>query len=226
MGLFRRIFRLGLWALALWAGLLLLYWPPIVQPPSTLMVAGWLSSESKVARDWTPLSDISPNLIRAVIAAEDARYCEHSGVDWEALHKVTQQAIDGEATRGASTIAMQTAKNLFLWPSRHYVRKALEVPMALAINALWGKQRVLEMYLNIAELGDGIYGVEAAAQHYYDKQASALTATEAAQLAAILPNPTQRNPKRLSSSAAEQSQRIRQRADNASLAGCIFAKDN
>lgn len=225
MGLFRLIFRIAFWLFALWVALLLLYWPPLLRPPSTLMLASWLSGEG-AAREWTPLSDISPQLIRAVIAAEDARYCEHSGVDWEALHKVAQKAIDGEETRGASTIAMQTAKNLFLWPSRHYVRKALEVPMALTINALWGKKRVLEIYLNIAELGSGIFGAQAAAQHYYGKPAKSLNASEAAQLAAILPNPTQRNPKRLSPSAAEHAQRIRQRAVNASLAGCIFAQDN
>jgi monofunctional biosynthetic peptidoglycan transglycosylase len=142
------------------------------------------------------LAEIAPALSEAVIASEDARYCAHRGVDWDAMRAVLSDSDEDGPSRGASTIAMQTAKNLFLWPSRSYVRKALEIPMALYLDALWGKRRVMEVYLNVAEWGDGLFGAEAAAQLYFGKKARDLTRREAALLATSLPNPFLRNPAR------------------------------
>jgi monofunctional biosynthetic peptidoglycan transglycosylase len=137
-----------------------------------------------------PIHQMSPELPKAVLAAEDARFCLHGAIDWGAV----TDALDDESgpRRGASTITMQTAKNLFLWSKRSYVRKALEVPLAIWIEFLWPKQRILEVYLNIAEWGPGVYGAEAAARHHFNKSAAALTAREAALLAAVLPNPIKR----------------------------------
>jgi monofunctional biosynthetic peptidoglycan transglycosylase len=180
-----------------------------VPPVSTLMIARWLSGGS-VARTFTPLSQISPQLPAAVIASEDARFCQHGGVDWSALHEVISDE-DGPS-RGASTIPMQVAKNLFLWPSRSYVRKALEIPLAMFIDLIWSKRRMIEIYLNVAEWGEGTFGAEAAARRHFDKPARELSRREAALLAASLPNPLVRNPGRpsvrLRASAGRVSARI------------------
>ena len=165
----------------------------VVPPVSTLMLAGWFSGGS-VARTYVPLSAISRQLPAAVIASEDARFCQHGGVDWGALHQVISDE-DGPS-RGASTIPMQVAKNLFLWPSRSYVRKALEIPLATVLDLLWSKRRMIEIYLNIAEWGEGTFGAEAAARRHFGKSARELSRREAALLAASLPNPLVRNPGR------------------------------
>jgi monofunctional biosynthetic peptidoglycan transglycosylase len=164
-----------------------------VPPVSTLMIARWITQQN-VDRVWEPLRSISPNLVTAVVMNEDARFCRHRGVDWNALGEVLDEAGERRPTRGASTIAMQTAKNLFLWPSRSVVRKGLEIPIALSIDFAWPKRRIIETYLNIAEWGDGLFGAEAAARRYYGISAANLTAHEAALLAAALPNPARRNP--------------------------------
>ncbi|OYW66615.1 MAG: monofunctional biosynthetic peptidoglycan transglycosylase [Bosea sp. 12-68-7] len=179
-----------------------------VPVPSTLMLGRWLTLQP-VERRWVPLAEISPNLIRAVVAAEDQRYCSHRGVDWVELNAVMEDE-DGPS-RGASTLTMQTAKNVFLWPGRSYVRKALEIPLALAIDLAWGKRRVIEVYLNVAEWGEGLYGAEAAAQRYFGKPAARLTSTEAARLAAALPNPLLRNPARPSRGLQAGAARIQRR---------------
>ncbi|SFC68928.1 monofunctional biosynthetic peptidoglycan transglycosylase [Bosea sp. CRIB-10] len=186
--------------------LLLLY--RFVPPPSTLMIGRWLTFRT-VERDWVPLSQISPHLIRAVIASEDQRFCSHAGVDWGELNAVLQDE-DGPS-RGASTLTMQTAKNLFLWPGRSYLRKGMELPMALAIDLAWPKRRVIEVYLNIAEWGDGIFGAEAAAQRHFGKPASRLTPAEAARLAGALPNPILRNPSRPSRALQAAAGRVQRR---------------
>jgi monofunctional biosynthetic peptidoglycan transglycosylase len=163
----------------------------VVPPISTLMV--WQTvTLTPVKRTFVPIEDIAPNLVRAVIMSEDGRFCEHGGVDWDALFEV----IDNEdgPSRGASTIPMQTVKNLFLWPGRSYLRKALEIPLAVYADLVWPKRRMMEIYLNIAEWGPGIFGAEAAARHYFDKPAAKLTRREASLLAAALPNPFVRNP--------------------------------
>ena len=160
-----------------------------ITPPSTLMLGRWATLQP-VDRRVVPLSAISPHVIRLVITSEDARFCRHGGVDWDELRRV----IDAGAQRGASTIPMQTARNLYLPPSRTALRKAIEIGIALYIDAVWGKSRLLEIYLNVAEWGEGVFGIEAAAQRHFGKSAADLTQREAALLATALPNPILRNP--------------------------------
>ena len=138
---------------------------------------------------WTPLESISPHLPLAVIAAEDQKFLDHWGFDVEAIEKAMETNRKGRRLRGASSISQQVAKNLFLWSDRSYLRKGLETYMTLLIEALWPKKRILEVYVNIAEFGDGIYGASAAAEKLFGKLPSTLTQREAARLAAVLPNP-------------------------------------
>jgi monofunctional biosynthetic peptidoglycan transglycosylase len=162
-------------------------------PVSSLMAWRWLKG-APVSRHWIDLNAMSPYLPRAVVASEDAKFCSHRGVDWDALREVIDEAEDGEVTRGGSTITQQVVKNLFLWPGRSVVRKALELPLSLWIDLVLGKQRVLEIYLNIAELGpSGQFGAGAGAAYAFGKSAADLSAREAALLAAILPNPVKRS---------------------------------
>ena len=147
-------------------------------------------------RIYAPLKTIAPTALATVIASEDASFCDNDGVDWGALHEVLSGAGKHGPSRGASTITMQTAKNLFLWPGRSVIRKGIEIPMALVLGKTWSKARTLEIYLNIAEWGDGLYGIEAAAERYFHKSASQLNPHEAALLATSLPNPILRNPAR------------------------------
>lgn len=150
----------------------------------------------RLYKDWVSISNISPNMVHAVVAAEDNRFTEHFGFDFEAIQKAMQHNERSKKIRGASTISQQTAKNVFLWPGRSYVRKGLEAYFTYLIEIFWTKERIMEMYLNIIELGDGVYGVEAAAQKYYHKSAAKLTRSESAMLAAILPRPLKRYPDR------------------------------
>jgi monofunctional biosynthetic peptidoglycan transglycosylase len=165
----------------------------IGHPVSTLMLWRQLIG-APMSRSWIDFETISPSLPRSVVAAEDAKFCSHHGIDWDALREVVDDAEDGEVTRGGSTITQQVAKNLFLWPGRSFVRKALELPLALWIDAVLPKQRILEIYLNIAELGpSGQFGAEAGAQFAFGHSAASLSPREAAALAAILPNPRKRS---------------------------------
>ena len=162
-------------------------------PVSTLMAWRYLTG-APMSRQWTNLSAMSPSLPRSVVAAEDAKFCSHHGIDWGALREVIDDAEDGEVTRGGSTITQQVAKNLFLWPGRSVVRKALELPLALWIDLVLSKPRILEIYLNIAELGpSGQFGAQAGAVYAFGHPASGLAPREAALLAAILPNPVRRS---------------------------------
>src|ERR1700752_3249902 len=162
-------------------------------PVSALMAWRWATG-APVSRQWIDFGAMSPSLPRSVVASEDAIFCIHHGIDWDALREVIDDAEDGEATRGGSTITQQVVKNLFLWPGRSVIRKALELPLALWIDLVLGKQRVLEIYLNIAELGpSGQFGVEAGAQYAFGRSAAMLSPREAALLAAILPNPVRRS---------------------------------
>jgi monofunctional glycosyltransferase len=161
-------------------------------PVSTLMLARLVTGRS-YERVYTPLREIAPTVTAAVIASEDASFCSNDGVDWGALHEVLREAGKNGPSRGASTLTMQTAKNLFLWPGRSTVRKGLEIGVALVLGKVWSKRRTIEIYLNIAEWGDGTFGVEAAAQRYFHKKASQLDASEAALLATALPNPFKRD---------------------------------
>lgn len=173
-------------------GTLLVY--NTVLPPFSMLMAARVLTFRHVERQYVPIGKISPNLVRAVIAAEDGKYCEHNGVDWQALHAVARDVVeDDDTSHGASTIPMQTAKNLFLWMNYSFVRKPIEVPFALLLDAFWGKRLVMENYLNVAEFGRGVFGAEAAARHYFRKSARNLTAHEASLLAAVLPSPARRN---------------------------------
>lgn len=186
------IFALLVVALGLPYLLIPLYSLPQIHPVSTLMLAETATGRA-YDRQWVGFDEIAPVLVQSVMMSEDGQFCAHDGIDWEALNMVIDEALDGEATRGASTIPMQTAKNLFLPPTRSVLRKALEIPLAMWMNTVWSKRRAMEIYLNIAEWAPGVYGVEAAAQAYFGVAAKALSARQAALLAVTLPNPHKRN---------------------------------
>ncbi|MER8806495.1 biosynthetic peptidoglycan transglycosylase [Mesorhizobium australicum] len=171
-----------------------LYLPFFVHPVSTLMLKD-LATFSGYDRRWVSIDDVAPVLAHSVIMSEDGQFCFHRGVDLGELRGVVDDALAGEATRGASTITMQTVKNLFLW-SRPLgsVRKVIELPLAVYFDAVMSKRRIMEIYLNIAEWGPGIYGIEAAAQHHFGISAKQLSRRQAALLAVTLPNPIARNP--------------------------------
>lgn len=195
--------------------LLALYRWEAINPVSTLMVTDWLSGR-EVRREWVPLDAVSSNLVHAVAMSEDARFCRHDGVDWDAVSLVVEDALDGRRTRGASTIAMQTVKNLFLWPERSYLRKGLEVPLGLSADFILGKRRLMEIYLNVAEWGrDGearIYGAEAAARHHFGRGAGRLSRRQGALLAVTLPNPKARTPGRPGKGLSRMARRVEARA--------------
>jgi monofunctional biosynthetic peptidoglycan transglycosylase len=164
----------------------------IVDPPgSTLMMFRWIGGAG-IDRTWTPLEKISPHLVRAVVVAEDGRFCDHWGIDLEAMGEAIERAVDG-IPRGASTISMQVVKNMFLWPSKSFLRKAIELPLTVVMELAWPKWRILEVYLNVAEWGPGVFGAEAAAHYHFNKSAAKLSEREAALLAASLPNPVRRD---------------------------------
>lgn len=162
-------------------------------PVSTLMIGRYLTGEP-VSRTWVDLGEMSEALPRSVVAAEDAKFCFHHGIDWGSVRTIIEDAQDGEVARGGSTITQQVAKNLFLWPGRSVIRKGLEFPLAMWIDFVLSKKRILELYLNVAELGpDGQFGAEAGARYAFGRPASALSPREAALLASILPNPVTRS---------------------------------
>ena len=172
-------------------GLSIIY--PIMQPPSTLMVWDWLRFQ-RTTRDWVPLSDISPNLINAVVIAEDDMFCTHHGINLRQMHKSIKQAeARNRPIKATSTITQQLAKNLFLWHGRSWLRKMLEVPLALWLELLWSKKEILETYLNVIEWDTHVYGAEAAAQHYFKISAKNLSTSQAALMATTLPNPERRS---------------------------------
>jgi monofunctional biosynthetic peptidoglycan transglycosylase len=160
-----------------------------VPPPITILMVQRMFEGKGLERDWVPMRQISPHLVRAVIAAEDARFCEHKGFDFEAIEKAFEANQRGGKLRGGSTISQQTAKNVFLWPGRDWVRKGLETGFTALIEVGWGKRRIMEVYLNSIEWGPGVYGAEAAARKNFGIPASKLTPQQAARLAAILPKP-------------------------------------
>ncbi len=172
------------------SGLVLQRFLPI--PATFLMTTRAIEGEGWDYR-WRSLDDISPRLVQAVIASEDATFCAHRGFDMKAIEKALKANERGGRIRGGSTISQQTAKNVFLWPGRDWIRKGLEAGYTVAIETVWGKRRIMEVYLNIAEWAPGVYGAEAAAQHWFGKSAADLSAREAARLAAILPSPRRYN---------------------------------
>jgi monofunctional biosynthetic peptidoglycan transglycosylase len=189
----RGINAFGIFAhVVLWCFCVSLIWAAAYRllpvPMTVPMFSDAVFENGGVRNQWVPLTQISPNLIRAVIASEDNEFCHHYGFDFEEIHDAIREAQRGGRSRGASTISQQTAKNAFLWTDHSWVRKALEAYFTLVIEAMWPKRRIMEVYLNIAEWGPGIYGAEAASRHWFHKPASRLSMIEAARLAAILPS--------------------------------------
>jgi monofunctional biosynthetic peptidoglycan transglycosylase len=160
-----------------------------VPPPVTFLMVTRLIEGEGLDYRWRSLDRISPRLVQAVIASEDATFCAHHGFDMKAIEKALKANERGGRIRGGSTISQQTAKNVFLWPGRDWIRKGLEAGYTVAIETVWGKRRIMEVYLNVAEWAPGVYGAEAASRHWFGKSAEDLTAREAARLAAILPSP-------------------------------------
>lgn len=162
-----------------------------VNPPTTAFIMGYTfqNSGQTLRHEWVPLEDVSPWMPLAVVASEDQRFLQHRGVDVDAVRVALDSYRQGGSLRGASTITQQTAKNLFLWNGRHVSRKILEAGIALGMDALWGKARVMEVYLNVAEFGEGVYGVGAASRHFFGVPASQLGPEQAALLASVLPSP-------------------------------------
>jgi len=190
----------GFWGLmraVIVAGLVVLFIGPVVvvavyrfvPPPVTYLMVQRVFEGRGFDRRWVPMREISPALVRAVVAAEDARFCEHHGFDLQAIEKAFAANAAGKKLRGGSTISQQTAKNVFLWPGRDWVRKGLEAWFTVLIEVGWGKERIMEVYLNSIEWGPGVYGAEAAAQRNFRIPASKLSVAQAARLAAIVPKP-------------------------------------
>lgn len=189
-----RLFKIALVLALVPVVLTILYLPSFVRPVSTLMLAD-LATLQGYDRRWVPLDEVAPVMVNSVIMSEDGQFCSHHGIDFGELRGEINDLLDGRPIRGASTITMQTVKNLYLW-SRPLgsVRKIVELPLAIYFDAVMSKRRIMEIYLNIAEWGPGIYGIEAAAQHHFGISAKQLSRRQAALLAVTLPNPIARNP--------------------------------
>ena len=200
-----------------------------VPVPVTWLMARDAIAGKHVYRTWVPLSAIAPAVPRAAIGAEDSRFCSHGGFDFAAMEAAA--ARNAKAAQrgsskvfGGSTISQQTAKNAFLWPGRSYVRKGLEAYFTVLIEAIWGKPRIMEVYLNVAEMGPGVFGVEAAARHYFDTSAADLSPAEASRIAAILPQPITRdagNPGRYVKRYARRIERRARVVRNEGIDGCL-----
>lgn len=193
----RRIIRL-LWVFTLWfvgistLSVIIFKWLPV--PITPLMITRAVEhkldgKEMVCSHDWEPLENISINMQKAVISSEDGNFLTHHGFDFDAIQKAMKDNEKGKKLKGGSTISQQTAKNVFLWQGRSYVRKGLEAYFTVLIELIWGKERIMEVYLNSIEMGDGVYGAQAASQYWYRKNADELSKKEAAGIAAILPNP-------------------------------------
>ncbi|MEC9305217.1 MAG: monofunctional biosynthetic peptidoglycan transglycosylase, partial [Pseudomonadota bacterium] len=216
--LWRLVWRGALGFVVLSVALVLLF--RFVPPPGSMVmverkVQSWINSEPiDIQRQWRSWENLSSNAKLAVISAEDQRFPQHRGFDFVEMRRAWEASRDGERLRGASTLSQQTAKNVFLWSGRSWVRKGLEAWFTLLIETLWGKQRILEVYLNVAEWDTGVFGLEAAANHYFGASGSALTERQASLLAAILPNPRNRSASRPDAQVERRSQWIRQQMRN------------
>ena len=221
--------RYALLGFAGYMALILLVLIPLfrfVDPPGSALMLRRFVTGTAIDRRWVDLDQISPRLVRAVIVSEDGRFCDHSGIDLEAIEQAIRSSGDG-APRGASTISMQVIKNLFLWPDKSYIRKVIELPLTLVMEAMWPKWRVAEIYLNSAEWGPGIFGAEAAAQHHFHKSAARLTEQEAALLAASLPNPMIRDASDPGPQTARKARVIQSRVRAyGSVAQCVTSVQN
>jgi monofunctional biosynthetic peptidoglycan transglycosylase len=192
-----------------------------VNPPGSMLMLRQLLTGTSIDRTWASFDKISPALVRAVVVSEDGRFCEHSGIDTQAMKEAIDRASGG-TPRGASTISMQVTKNLFLWNAKSYVRKVIEIPLTLIMELLWPKKRVLEVYLNIAEWGPGVFGAEAAARHHFNKSAASLNDREAALLAAVLPNPIARDAGNAGSQTSRKARVIQSRVKAyGAVASCV-----
>lgn len=212
-----RWLRRKFWRVLAIVFLVLLAWVLLyrfVAPPGGIYMLQEYRRIGEIQRQWVPMDQIAPVMARSVIAAEDANFCLHWGFDMTEIRKV----IEAGSTRGASTLSQQTAKNVFLWHGRDWIRKALESGFTLMIEAFWPKRRILEVYLNIAEFDDGVFGVEAAAQRYFRVSAADLTALQAARLAAVLPAPKSRD-------AANPTQFVRNRTSSIMDGAATIARD-
>jgi len=217
--LLSRVFLALVFLAALPLVLLPLY--SVVNPPVTTVMLWKALSGAGIRKSWADLENISPHLVRSVLVSEDARFCEHNGIDWVEVQKALDD--DDGRMRGASTISMQTVKNLFLWTGRAWIRKALEVPLALYADLVLSKRRLMEIYLNIAEFDTGVYGAAAAAEHHFGIGPARLSASQAARLAAILPSPETRDAANPGPGTRRIAQRIAARAKEAgAYAGCVL----
>ena len=189
----RWVKKATLWFFAISILLVIIFkWVPIPYTPLMAIRAlenKWEGKDAVLSHDWVPLEEISPNLQKAVIASEDGNFLNHHGFDFQAMQKAFKNNQKGKRIKGGSTISQQTAKNVFLWQGRSYLRKGLEAYFTVLIELIWGKERIMEVYLNSIEMGKGVYGAKEAAKHWYRKSAVNLTKREAAGIAAILPNP-------------------------------------
>ncbi|MEX6725295.1 monofunctional biosynthetic peptidoglycan transglycosylase [Parapedomonas caeni] len=207
--LFKRLSGVLISALLIVVGLSVLWvaayrW---IDPPTTWLIHRDRAGGKAVQQTWTTLDDMQLRIGYAAIAAEDARFCDHHGFDVEAITRAMEANVEGKKLRGGSTISQQVAKNVFLWPERSWVRKGLEAYFTVLIELFWSKRRIMEVYLNVAEWGDGIYGAEAASRHYFHKSAAKLSRTEAARLVSILPSPKKWSP-------TDPSKRVKRKARN------------
>jgi len=201
--------------------LTLVYAVPGMRPMSTLMVADIVTLEG-YERQWVSLEDMGQNIVNAVVMSEDGQFCSHRGIDVGEFRALIEEALAGEATRGGSTITMQTVKNLYLWHGRSYVRKAIELPLAVYFDAVLSKKRIMEIYLNIAEWAPGVYGAEAGARHHFGISANQLTQRQAALMAVTLPNPAARNPANPTTNLNRVANIIERRARGAGgYVGCL-----
>ena len=191
--IFRIIGKIALWFFVISIlSVFILKWVPVPSTPlmATRAIDNKLEGNDMIcSHDWVPLEEISMNLQKAVIASEDANFLTHHGFDFKAIQKAMESNEKGKKLKGGSTISQQTAKNVFLWQGRSYLRKGLEAYFTVLIELIWGKERIMEVYLNSIEMGNGVYGAEAASKYWYRKSAVNLTKKEAAGIAAILPNP-------------------------------------
>ena len=195
----RLFFKIILWFFISTIGFTVLYrFVPVPVTP-LMLIRVWEQTwdkeqEVRLYKDWVSMENISKHASQAVYAAEDQKFLQHNGFDWEAMEKAWEGNKKGKRIKGASTISQQTAKNVFLWPNRNMVRKALEAYFTFLIELIWPKERIMEVYLNVIEMGHGVYGIEAAAQTYFNKPAAKLSQAESALIAAVLPNPRRWSP--------------------------------
>ena len=221
--LLRLTAQIILWFVGLSLALVILF--AYVPVPIT---ATMILDENGATRDWEPLEEIDPDLVAAVIAAEDAKFCQHAGFDTEAMQEAYEQNQKGGRIRGGSTISQQTAKNVFLWQNGGYTRKALEAWFTFWIENVWGKRRIMEVYLNVAETGIGTYGATAGAQRYFGQSAARLTPSQAARMAVALPQPKKRSVKNPSGWLARHGRRVERGLADVQAGGldaCVYPED-